>query len=538
MESQINEVVDFLRRTALRQGDGGLTDGQLLSRFIERREQAAVAALVQRHGTMVWGVCRRILRNHHDAEDAFQATFLVLIRKAASIRQRETMANWLYGVAHQTALKARAMLARRRTREQQGTPMPVPQAAEQDTRNDLQSLLDQELSRLPDKYRVAIVLCDLEGKTRREAARQLSLPEGTLAGRLTRGRALLARRLARRGLAISGGALAAAFSREAASAAVPISVLGSTINATSMFAAGQAAATGGISVHVAALTERMLRAMLLARLRIPLTLVLALALVLAGTGVAHRLVQTRAAEAQPLPRRDSAPGGHAAASPSGPGPLTAAQREKQAERLFHESEQTLAEADRVRITVECTVEGTARQAERIKGTLLMARRNKLRLVVEGSHRGQAFRFSDVSDGIKMKSEATGLEPREAQDSPSDLNAMFAGTFSRIGLIAGFRVSTRQAGEKEPGLDDQFKVSDFALGKKEKVGEREARVIDYKLLMDKLDTAETTLWLDTETKLPLKRVLSTTAGNESLRVTETYQIRVGGTIDEKQFELPK
>src|SRR5262245_50930435 len=251
MESQINEVVDYLRRAALRQGDGGLTDGQLLARFIEQRDQAAVAALVQRHGPMVWGVCRRILRNHHDAEDAFQATFLVLVRKAVSIRQRETMANWLYGVAHQTAMKARAILAKRRTREKQGTAMPEPQAPEPDTRNDLQPLLDQELSRLPDKYRVAIVLCDLEGKTRQEAARQLGLPDGTLAGRLTRGRAMLARRLARRGLAVSGGALAAVFSQEAASAGVPVSVVASTIKAASLVAAGQAAATGALAARLA-----------------------------------------------------------------------------------------------------------------------------------------------------------------------------------------------------------------------------------------------------------------------------------------------
>ena len=108
METQINEVAQFLRRAALRQENAGLTDGQLLARFIEQRDQAAITALVQRHGPMVWGVCRRILRNHHDAEDAFQATFLVLVRKAVSIRQREVVANWLYGVAHQTAMKARA----------------------------------------------------------------------------------------------------------------------------------------------------------------------------------------------------------------------------------------------------------------------------------------------------------------------------------------------------------------------------------------------------------------------------------------------
>jgi RNA polymerase sigma factor (sigma-70 family) len=327
METRINEVVDSLRGAALRQDGGGLTDGQLLAQFIERREQAAVAALVRRHGPMVWGVCRRILRSHHDAEDAFQATFLVLVRKAVSIRQRETMANWLYGVAHQTAVKARAMLAKRRTRETQGTTMPEPQAPDQVARNDLQPLLDQELSRLPDKYRVAIVLCDLEGKTRREAARQLGLPEGTLAGRLTRGRTMLARRLARHGLAVSGGALAALFSQEAASAGLPISVAASTIKAASLFAAGQAAAAAAISVHVAALTEGVLNAMLLAKLRVPLTLVFALALALAGTGLAYRLVHTPAAGAQPPSQRDqSAPGGQAAASPKPAAEKTTAAR--------------------------------------------------------------------------------------------------------------------------------------------------------------------------------------------------------------------
>jgi RNA polymerase sigma factor (sigma-70 family) len=538
MKTQINEVVDFLRRAALRQGDGGLTDGQLLARFIEHREQAAVAALVQRHGPMVWGVCRRILRSHHDAEDAFQATFLVLVRKAVSIRHREKMANWLYGVAHQTAIKARAILAKRRTREKPGTAMPEPQAPEQDTRNDLRALLDQELSRLPDKYRVAIVLCDLEEKTRREAARQLDLPEGTLAGRLTRGRAMLARRLARRGPAVSGGALVAVFSQEAASAGVPISVLASTIKAASMFAAGQAAATGAISVHVAALTERMLNAMLLAKLRIALTLVLAVALALAG--VAHHFVQTQAAGAQPSPKRDQpVPGGQPATSPKPDAVLLAlAQGGNQAENLFRESEKKLSEADQAQITVESTLERGTLKKGHLKGTLLLAKGNKANMAVQGNLDGEEFKMSAVSNGSKMKMEVTMSKPQEEQNTPKDLNAMFAGSFSRVGVLAGFRTRTQQAGEQEPGLDDLYKVSDFVLGKKEKVGERESQVIEYKLVMDNRDTAETTIWLDTETKLPLKRVFNSKNDNESYRVTETYQIRINGQIDEKKFELPK
>ena len=182
----------------LRDG-AGLTDRQLLKDYISRRDDAAVAALVQRHGPMVWGVCRRVLHNHHDAEDAFQATFLVLVRRAASIASPELLANWLYGVALQTAMKARATAAKRKGRERQVADMPEPAAVEQKLWNDLRPLLDQELSRLPDRYRVVIVLCDLEGHTRKEAARQLGLPEGTVGSRLARARVLLEKRLGQRG---------------------------------------------------------------------------------------------------------------------------------------------------------------------------------------------------------------------------------------------------------------------------------------------------------------------------------------------------
>jgi RNA polymerase sigma factor (sigma-70 family) len=266
MPSRINEVVKCLYGTALPPEEAALTDGQLLGRFLECRDQAAVTALVQRHGPMVWGVCRRILGHHHEAEDAFQATFLVLVRKAGSVRRRELVGNWLYGVAHQTALKARATRARRQTRERQGTAMPEPPAPEQDVWHDLHPVLDQELSRLPEIYRVAIVLCDLEGKTRKEAARQLGCPEGTLAARLTRARTMLAKRLARHGPAVSGGALAAVLAPKAALAGVPPAVLASTIRAATAVAAGQAVA-GVIPAEVAALTEGILKTMLLSKIK-------------------------------------------------------------------------------------------------------------------------------------------------------------------------------------------------------------------------------------------------------------------------------
>jgi RNA polymerase sigma factor (sigma-70 family) len=276
-------VIRHLRRVALLPDGGGMTDGQLLESFITRRDEAAFEVLVRRHGPMVLGVCLRVLRNAQDAEDAFQATFLVLVRKATSIGQRELVGNWLYGAAYRAALEAKA--ARRRVKERQVSAMPEPEAApEAEGWLELRALLDQELHRLPDKYRVPVVLCDLEGRTRREVAQQLKIPAGTLSSRLTTARRLLAKRLARHGFAVAGGALAAALSPGAASACVPSPLVASTVKAATLLAAGQAASAGLIPAQVAALTEGVLKTMLLTRLKMAMA-VLLLAGILAG-GVA------------------------------------------------------------------------------------------------------------------------------------------------------------------------------------------------------------------------------------------------------------
>jgi RNA polymerase sigma factor (sigma-70 family) len=298
-----SKIVQHLRGVALRQDGAGLTDGQLLGCFIDRRDEAAFAALVHRHSSMVWGVCHRLL-NHHDAEDAFQATFLVLVRKAVAIVPRENVANWLYGVAHQTALHARRTATRRRSRERQVTDMPDPGAVKQDPWQHLRPLLDQELSCLPDKYRVTIVLCELEGKTRKEAARHLGCPEGTVAGRLARARAMLAKRLVRRGLVVSRGSLVAALAQSAASANVPTSAVVATIKSASLVAAGQAAA-GVISVNVAALTEGVLKTMLLTKLKSATAVALLIAILSAGVGLR---IHTRAADLPPDPKNLLHPG--------------------------------------------------------------------------------------------------------------------------------------------------------------------------------------------------------------------------------------
>jgi RNA polymerase sigma factor (sigma-70 family) len=302
--NQMSEVISHLRRTVLLRDGAGLTDGQLLEDYLSRRDEAALEALVRRHAPMVWAVCRRVLGNHHDAEDAFQATFLILVRKAASIAFPKLLANWLYGVAHQTALKARAIAAKRRARERQVTEMPEPVATEPDMWNDGQRLLDQELSRLPDKYRVALGLCDLEGKTRKEAARQLGVPEGTLAARVARARVMLAKRLARHGLAVSGGALAATLAQNAASAGVPTAVVSNAIKAASLFAAGQTAAAGLISAEAAALTEGVLQSMLLSKIKVATALVLVTVAV--GVGGNQLFVSTRVAEGGDEPKAGQA----------------------------------------------------------------------------------------------------------------------------------------------------------------------------------------------------------------------------------------
>jgi RNA polymerase sigma factor (sigma-70 family) len=288
----------------LRQDGAGLTDGQLLEAYLAHRDEAAFAALLRRHAPMVWGVCHRVLGNLHNAEDAFQATFLVLVRKAASVRPRDLVGNWLYGVACRTALKAKAMTATRHAKERQAAQRARPEAHQAQLWSDLQPILDQELSRTPDKYRAAIVLCDLEGKTKKEAARHLGVPEGTLSTWLARGRRLLAKRLSARGVTLGAGAVAAFLAESAAAAAAPAALVLSTLQAATQVSAGGAAASV-VSTKVAALTEGVLKAMLLSKLKIATILLLAMAVLGLGAGaLAYHAV---AGNQQPPAAKPAAP---------------------------------------------------------------------------------------------------------------------------------------------------------------------------------------------------------------------------------------
>ena len=315
-------ILHYLRQTILRCDGAGLTDGQLLRSYLHRHDEAAFEALVRRHGPMVRGVCLRVLCNDADADDAFQAVFLVLLRKADSLATREVLGDWLHGVAYRTALKARAAAARRHLKERRTARSEA--VVDDEPRPDWLPLLDREIERLPQKYRLPVLLCDVQGRTRKEAAQQLDWPEGTVSGRLSRARALLTRRLTRCGVTLSAATAAMALTEEA-SAHLPFALIGSTCKAASGFAAGCAA--GSVSAPVAALTEGVVKAMLMSKVKNVVAL-LTVALVLGVGAGGWRFAiaeQGEKSSPQPTPGEPSAkpiPNPTAAAVPSKSDTLT------------------------------------------------------------------------------------------------------------------------------------------------------------------------------------------------------------------------
>jgi RNA polymerase sigma-70 factor (ECF subfamily) len=268
------------------------TDADLLRRFATDRDQAAFAALVERYGPLVLSVCRRVLGIVQDAEDAFQATFLVLARKAGEIRDPGLLGNWLYGVASRIARKARVAVSKRQTHEKLVRLLPSLEAPAVEP-DDLGPVLDEELSRLPEKYRAALVLCYLEGKTNEEAARLLDWPTGTVKGRLARARDLLRSRLVRRGLRASALLLCTFLgAARARAAAVPGALAETTARAGVGFAAGE---SGGVPAEAVRLALSVLRA----RRRVKF-LAVAVALLFAATTL---LVGSAAAGWQPFAPR-------------------------------------------------------------------------------------------------------------------------------------------------------------------------------------------------------------------------------------------
>jgi RNA polymerase sigma factor (sigma-70 family) len=268
----------------------GGTDRELLARFAADREEAAFAILVERHGPMVLDVCRRVLHDAHEAEDACQATFLVLARKSGSLRKPELLANWLYGVAYRSARKAQRQRVRYCAHAMRGASMQATDATADLIWKDLRPVLDEELDRLPAKFRAPVVLCYLEGLKAEEAARRLGCPRGTILSRLARARQRLSSRLAKRGLALSTGFLGLLLTGKAtASEPLPSAFVKSTVKAASLFAAPKTASSGRDGGRANNLAQGVLMAMFLAKLKFGAVCLLVTGVVLIGTATAVRI---------------------------------------------------------------------------------------------------------------------------------------------------------------------------------------------------------------------------------------------------------
>ena len=266
----------------------GLTERQLLERFVGRRDEVAFEAILTRHGPMVLGLCRRALSDPRDVEDAFQATFLVLVRRAGSIRDRELLAPWLHRVARRVVARIGVEATRRRGRERPGVEdLAGPPSTRDDFAADPRRAIDEELARLPEKYRSPVVLCYLEGRTHQEAADQLRWPVGTVKGRLARARDLLRGRLARRGLAPSAGLFATTMTVQAR-AVVPEALAKSTLRAATGVAAGRGLVAGLVPATVAALVKGVARTMMISKWKALAASLLALGVVVAGAEVLGR----------------------------------------------------------------------------------------------------------------------------------------------------------------------------------------------------------------------------------------------------------
>ncbi|HEY7308718.1 MAG TPA: sigma-70 family RNA polymerase sigma factor [Gemmataceae bacterium] len=290
-EGQRPTLLAYLRRLA-RSPSAESSDADLLGRFAEQRDESAFNSLLLRHGPLVWSVCRRVLAEEQAAEDAFQATFLVLVRKAGSVSKQASVRSWLYGVALRVAVRARQREALRRLREQAAPVRHTSETSTEGAWQDVRPILDEEIHRLPEKYRLPLILCYLEGQTNDAAARLLNCPRGTIATRLARARERLRSRLVRRGLTLSGATFAALLTDNAMSAAVS-EILSAQ--------AAKVVVTGAASVSIATLTEGVLHAMFLTKLKTTIVFVLALSMIGgAGVGVYYLHGQQQEAEIRPV----------------------------------------------------------------------------------------------------------------------------------------------------------------------------------------------------------------------------------------------
>jgi RNA polymerase sigma factor (sigma-70 family) len=280
------------------------SDKVLLDRFVASRDESAFASFLRRHGPMVLGVCRRVLGHAHDAEDAFQATFLVLARQASRISRRGSPGSWLYGVAYRVSLRARRTMSRRQIHETAHVAQAPTEAVPGAEENEFRLIVDEELHRLPARFREPLVLCYLEGKSNAEAARELGCAEGTVFSRLARGRERLRKQLARRGLVLSATVIAASLAAQGAAAVVPAVLGAATLKGALAFAIGTQAALGTIGSGALVLCQATLRGWLLKQIAV-VTLVAGITTA-GGALIAYSVYETNFSERASAIRLDAA----------------------------------------------------------------------------------------------------------------------------------------------------------------------------------------------------------------------------------------
>ncbi|HLN32723.1 MAG TPA: sigma-70 family RNA polymerase sigma factor [Gemmataceae bacterium] len=276
---QASKLLRHVRHIAANHDGAGTPDRELLERFVGHHDEEAFTTLLRRHSQMVWAVCRSIVGDWHLAEDAFQATFLVLATKAHSIRRREALSCWLHGVARHVAMKARETAARHRVQNEKSAPGISTDPLLDMSLRELQSILHEELEHLPEKYRAPVVLCYLESKTHAQAARQLDWTEGTVRSRVNRGRELLRGRLTRRGLAVPAVLLTSSLATDAKALGLSAGLVQKTAKAAFAIASSKGTATGLVSAEVASLVRSGIQTLALSKLRIVTALLLTLCLV-------------------------------------------------------------------------------------------------------------------------------------------------------------------------------------------------------------------------------------------------------------------
>ncbi len=511
---------------------GGWTDAQLLDRFRAGGGEAAevaFAALVARHGPMVLRACHAVLRNGHDVEDAFQATFLVLVRRCGGLWVGESLGPWLHRVASRVAVRAQVAATRRRRHEQQAAAVRVESGERRDP-HDFGPILHAEIDRLPERYRGPIVLCDLEGFTNEEAAAQLGCPVGTIKSRLARARERLRLRLTRRGVLPAAGGVGTLLAEQSASAVSSRLAL-ATASAASRFAVSGRSAAGAVPAAFT-LVEGVVGAMSLNKLAIRCAALLLGVFV--ATGVLVLAADRPAATSEPkMQSPPVAPSSTAAAL----GPPEQPVPKEPLRRL----EEKLAKAKSLHLEFEAVFEGEG-STGKFKGTLDCQPGGKARMEMKGEAEEKPFTMLMISDG-KRTSVAGGGPAQEPGETPKKLDEFFRATLARTGMVLPIYAAEAAPGGEQPkelDTDELFKVSNVKTGKKDKVDGKEAQMVEYELTVKGAkEPLSATVWLDAKTELPLKRVLKGKPDGKTITITETYtDVALDKKIEAKTFELPK